>query len=161
MDVKRIGIVFAALIPVVIVGAFVFMPEEQASAPAPSTPAATDTTGMETIATETSGTETVTTESLAYENGTYTADGEYASPMGPEKVTVTMTVANDIVTDVSVATHGIGASALWQGKFASGIQKVAVGKSLGDLQVSNVSGSSLTPIGFNAAVEAIRVQAAM
>ena len=147
MLLKRIGIILAACIPVAIVGALAFMPENNEST---ETPEATAPSAP-----------TESAVSSAYNDGTYTAEGPYRSPMGSENITVALTVADDTVTAVSVTPHGVEASAFWQGKFVSGVQTLVVGKRLTDLQLTNVSGSSLTPIGFNVAVEAIRAQAKM
>ena len=48
---------------------------------------------------------------------------------------------------------------MWQQQFASGYESYVVGKSLSTLKLTKVSGSSLTPIGFNAAVADIQTQA--
>ncbi len=94
-----------------------------------------------------------------YEDGTYTAEGPYTSPAGSENITVTLTIANDVVTAASVVPHGVEKSALYQAKFVSGYRAMVVGTNLAELNLSHVSGSSLTPIGFNAAVESIKAQA--
>lgn len=47
----------------------------------------------------------------------------------------------------------------FQEDFAGGIKAVVVGKNLDELNVSKVSGSSLTGAGFNQALEAIKTQA--
>jgi uncharacterized protein with FMN-binding domain len=169
MLLKRLGIVLAALIPVAIVGAFVFQSgDDQAVNTAPAASTSTPTAGSTatTPATELPSTTTTVTTADAvsesaklYANGTYTAEGAYTSPMGAESITVTVTVDVGSVTAVTVVPHGTGASAVWQGKFVSGVETVVLGKDLGELNLTNVSGSSLTPIGFNAAIEAIKAQA--
>lgn len=169
MLLKRLGIVLAALIPVAIVGAFVFQSDDDravTTAPATSTSTTGSTTATPVTESPSTTTTVTTTDAVSesaklYANGTYTADGTYTSPMGAEKITVTMTVADDVVTAVSMIGTGTGGSALWQGKFSSGLEAAVVGKSLADLKLTNVSGSSLTPIGFNAAVTAIKAQAAI
>ena len=49
----------------------------------------------------------------------------------------------------------------YQGQFVEGISAVVVGKSLDELNVGIVSGSSLTSGGFNAALELIKAEAAV
>lgn len=169
MWLKRIGIVIAAMIPVAIVGSFVFSSADDrregvvtntGTGTTPSSTAAPS--GSETVAVpsvESTPTTEPTSASMVYANGTYTADGTYTSPMGPERITVTLTIADDVVTAASMTGTGIGGSALWQGKFASGLEGAVLGKNIADLELKNVSGSSLTPIGFNAALQTIKTQA--
>ncbi len=112
---------------------------------------------------ETSQPETAPVEEGAgmYKDGTYSAAGTYTSPAGPESIGVTLTVENDIVTDAAIVSNAVSpGSKKWQGEFIGGYKTLVVGKSLEDLAiVSAVSGSSLTPKGFNDAVVQIRAQA--
>ncbi|GAC53050.1 FMN-binding protein [Gordonia amicalis] len=95
-----------------------------------------------------------------YKNGEYTAEGGYISPGGPQKVGVTVTLSNDVITAVSVDTSQTkGPSVEYQGKFAGGISDVVVGKNIDDIDVDKVSGSSLTSGGFNEAIEKIKQEA--
>lgn len=170
---KRIGIVIAALIPVAIVGAFVMKSDDNTSSTT-TTASSTSPTTSNTAATSSSGssaqgiavgdtptTTTIDTTPSVYADGTYTATGEYTAPDGPQSITVTLTVADDVITKVAVVNNAKEntASGMWQEKFASGVQTAVVGKSLVDLKLTKVSGSSLTPIGFNAAVAEIQTQA--
>ncbi|RIJ76711.1 hypothetical protein D1871_10845 [Nakamurella silvestris] len=96
-----------------------------------------------------------------YTDGTYTATGSYNSPGGTESVTVSVTLAADVVTAVSVTPEADNpTSSQFQNQFASGIASAVVGKDISDLSVSKVSGSSLTSEGFNAALVSIRSEAA-
>ena len=95
-----------------------------------------------------------------YKDGEYTAEGGYISPGGPQKVGVTVTLSNDVITAVSVDTSQTkGPSVEYQGKFAGGISDVVVGKNIDDIDVDKVSGSSLTSGGFNEAIEKIKQEA--
>jgi uncharacterized protein with FMN-binding domain len=95
-----------------------------------------------------------------WEDGTYSSEGGYQSPNGPETVVVSLTLANNVVTDISVTPNATNStSQRYQGQFAEGIVAETVGKPLGALQVSRVSGSSLTSGGFNQALEAIKADA--
>jgi len=91
-----------------------------------------------------------------YKDGTYKAEGEYRSPAGNEKIGVTITLADNTITDVSIETFGVATSAQYQGAFKDGIGDVVVGKKADEVQVSRVSSSSLTSTGFNRALEAIK-----
>ena len=129
-----------------------------------STPAATtDTTTPSTEATTTpseTGTDTGTTAG-AYADGTYTESADYSAPSGTESIDVTITLADDVITDVQVTGHATDPQAkVHQGEFASGIAGVVVGKSIDDIQVDKVGGSSLTSGGFNKAVDLIKADAA-
>lgn len=98
--------------------------------------------------------------SASYADGSYTADGGYQAPSGPESVTVTLTLADDVVTAVEVEGHATDRTAQdFQGRFASGIADVVVGVDIDALDVHRVAGSSLTSGGFRAAVDAIKDEA--
>ncbi len=96
-----------------------------------------------------------------YTDGTYTAEGTYQTPEGPETITVELTIASDAVTAVEVTGEPTRReSKQYQSQFIGGISDAVVGKSLDDVKVDRVAGSSLTSGGFNAAVEEIRTDAA-
>ena len=96
-----------------------------------------------------------------YTDGTYTAEGSYQTPETVEKISVTLTLADGIVTDVEVTGDPQAPeSKQYQGQFIEGIADEVDGKAIDDLNVSRVAGSSLTSGGFNQAVEAIKEQAA-
>lgn len=103
---------------------------------------------------------TGTTEHADYKNGEYTATGTYNSPGGLQKVGVTVTLDNNVVTALDLNhSYAKGTSATFQDKFASGIDALVVGKNIDDLDVSKVAGSSLTSAGFNEAIDEIKSQA--
>ncbi len=98
--------------------------------------------------------------SYVYRNGTYSATGSYSSPGGQDQVAVTLTLANDIITSVSVTPQaGDRTSQRYISKFLSGYQQYVVGQDISTLSLGRISGSSLTPIGFNNAISQIRAQA--
>ncbi len=109
-----------------------------------------------------SGTDTSTGASSGeYKDGTYTADGSYQTPETVETISVTLTVADGKVSDVEVTGDPQARETeQYQGQFIDGISEEVVGKSLDDIEVSRVAGSSLTSGGFNEAVESIKEQAA-
>jgi uncharacterized protein with FMN-binding domain len=97
----------------------------------------------------------------AYADGDYSATGEYQSPAGTESVDVSVTLEGDIVTDVTVEPNADNANSVrYQTAFAGNVADVVVGKSIDDLAVDKVAGSSLTSDGFNAAIEQIKDDAA-
>jgi len=96
-----------------------------------------------------------------YADGTYTAEGTYATPESVETISVTVTLQDDVITDVEVTGNPQKReSEEYQGKFIGGIAAVVVGQDIDDIQVSRVAGSSLTSGGFNDAIETIKSEAA-
>lgn len=119
--------------------------------------------------TSTSGDTGTSTESTgggsdaagSYTDGTYTADGSYQTPETVEEISVTLTLAEGVVTEVEVTGDPQAPeSSRYQAEFIDGISDEVVGKSIDELNVSRVAGSSLTSGGFNDAVESIKEQAA-
>ena len=98
--------------------------------------------------------------SSTYKDGSYTAGGSYQTPETVEKITVSVTIADDTVTAVKVTGDPQAAETThYQGQFISGISAVVVGKKLDDISVDKVAGSSLTSKGFNQALATIRTEA--
>lgn len=96
-----------------------------------------------------------------YADGTYEATGDYQAPSGTETVDVSITLEGGVITDVKVVGTATDPTAQQhQGEFIGGIADAVVGKPIDDIQVSKVSGSSLTSGGFNKAVEEIKAEAA-
>jgi uncharacterized protein with FMN-binding domain len=92
-----------------------------------------------------------------FKDGDYEAEGSYSNPGGQSTVKVALTLADDTITDVTVTPEATnGTSRQYQAKFAGGIADEVVGKSIDDLQVGAVAGSSLTSQGFNQAIEQIQ-----
>ena len=93
----------------------------------------------------------------AYADGSYTATGSYSTPGGSENVTVTVTLADDVITGVTATGSARGGtSAQYQSQFLANYERQVVGKSIDEVSLSRVSGSSLTSRGFNAAINEIR-----
>lgn len=99
-------------------------------------------------------------ENTKYTDGTYTASGEYTSPAGAEQVTVTLTVKDNVVTEVSSTESAENPkSQYFQKQFAEGVASAVVGKPIGSIALTVVNGSSLTPKGFMDALEKIKAEA--
>ena len=111
-----------------------------------------------TDAAEDTSSEVATT----YTAGDYTAEGSYQTPGGQQSVEVEVTLAEDgTISAVTVTPQADGGnSEQFQKKFAGGIADEVVGTKIDDLDVSKVSGSSLTSGGFNAAIDEIKDEAA-
>ncbi|TSC70448.1 MAG: hypothetical protein CEO12_382 [Parcubacteria group bacterium Gr01-1014_46] len=98
--------------------------------------------------------------SYMYKDGTYNSKGSYNSPNGTEQIDVTIVVKSDVITDATVVSLASNpTSKTMQGKFISGIKAEVVGKKLSEVTLTKVSGSSLTPKGWNDAVAKIQAQA--
>ncbi len=96
-----------------------------------------------------------------YTDGTYTAEGSYATPESVETIVVTVTIADDVVTDVEVSGDPQAReSEQYQSQFSGGISDEVVGKNVDEISVTRVSGSSLTSGGFMEALELIKAEAA-
>lgn len=131
-------------------------------APSAQQPAAQETQAPESSATAapSSSSSALATSGAGYKDGTYSADGTYKSPNGTETVGVQLTLANGTVSAVEITEHPSNPNTRkFQGQFAGGIADQVVGKSLDEIKVSKVAGSSLTSGGFNQAVEEIKTQA--
>ena len=95
-----------------------------------------------------------------YTDGTYTATGSYMSPGGDEQIKVTVTLASDIITNVSVTSLAYDrTSQSYQDMFISGYKQYVIGQNIASVNLTYVSGSSLTPRGFDNALSQIEAQA--
>lgn len=126
-----------------------------------SAPADDAATGSSTPDAGTSSESSGGDSTATYTDGTYTADGSYQTPETVEQISVTLTLADGVVTDVEVTGDPQAPETeRYQGEFIDGIADEVVGKPIDELNVSRVAGSSLTSGGFNDAVAAIKEQAA-
>ena len=159
--VKRVSILIAALLPVVVLGFFVMKKDAPSAvvtaAPVVTTPSAPTPT---TTPTPAPAADTTSLVAFGYKDGTYNANVSYQSPGGPNGLGVSVTLVSDIITDVSI-TEGANdpISQKFQDQFAEGYKVLVVGKSIDDVQLGKISGSSLTPKAFNDALNAIKTQA--
>jgi hypothetical protein len=71
---------------------------------------------------------------------------------------VTVTLASNKITTVSIDSSSItsGTSYEYTSLFADGINQAVDGQNINDVQVGRISGASLTPIGFNNALQTIK-----
>ena len=112
---------------------------------------------------ESSSTSTARTTAAStgkYADGTYTSSGSYQTPETVETISVTLTLDNDVITEVNViGDPQARETQQYQGQFIGGISDVVVGKNIDEISVSRVAGSSLTSKGFNSAVDKIKSEA--
>ncbi|MES3004780.1 MAG: calcium-binding protein [Patescibacteria group bacterium] len=122
-----------------------------------NTPADTNSANNTTPNEETPVTET---DTYMYKDGSYSAVGTYTSPAGPEEVAVTISLKDDVITNATVISKASNeVSVKLQGMFIGGFKALVVGKSIEDVVLDKVAGSSLTPKGWNDAVIKIQTQA--
>jgi uncharacterized protein with FMN-binding domain len=100
------------------------------------------------------------TSNATYKDGTYTAPGSYISPGGEEQISVTLTLAKNIITAMKVVTVQADPTATgYEQMFEGGISGATVGKNVNSLNIGVVAGSSLTSMGFNKALATIKADA--
>ncbi|HSW99103.1 MAG TPA: hypothetical protein VLF71_04645 [Candidatus Saccharimonadales bacterium] len=126
----------------------------------PTTPSATAAGTATPTASMAGATGTSQNTSSTYKDGSYTAVGSYYSPDGPETISVAVTLKGGVITDTSANSGGGSHDSLeYQQRFIAGYRQVVVGKAIDSVNVSRVSGASLTPQGFNDAIDQIKQQA--
>jgi len=98
---------------------------------------------------------------FTYKDGNYSATGQFYTPDGTEQIGVTLTLSGDKITSVSIDDSAIysGTSFEYTQRFIRGINSVVVGKNIDSVSVGRISGASLTPIGFNNALDTIKSEA--
>ena len=162
---KKAGIAVGVVVVLAVVAAKVMLGHNSAPA-ADENSLGTSNAGTQTLPGQTATqvqippADTAKQSASVYKDGTYSATGSYMSPGGEDQIAVTLTLKNDIITAVSVTPMpGDRMSAKYQGKFVSGYQALVVGKNIADVNLTKVSGSSLTPAGFDNALAQIEAQA--
>ncbi|MET0863529.1 MAG: hypothetical protein ABWZ98_04285 [Nakamurella sp.] len=131
-----------------------------ATAPTSATSAPSSEPAAPSSATAAAGEVTSAAQTSTYSDGTYTAAGSYSSPGGTESMSITLTLADDTVTDASAVGEATnGPSEQYQSEFISNFAALVVGKDIDTVSLDKVAGSSLTSSGFNAAVETIKSDA--
>ena len=153
----RVGAAAASVLGIVTLAGCAGTAEAEPATTA-ATPKATQSDSADATA---SATASAGASGSAYTDGTYTADGSYQTPESVEKISVTVTLQDDVITAVSVSGNPQKReSEEYQSKFIGGISSEVVGKSIDEISVSRVAGSSLTSGGFNQAIETIKAEAA-
>ncbi len=124
-------------------------------------------TGTTQTVTSTPGTQTDATSEEAeimsqsvYQDGEYSAQGNYVSPGGPREVNVTVSLTDGVITDAAFEGSATDPNSVrFQGEFADNFRTEVVGRNIDDVSLTKVSGSSLTPKGFMDALEKIKAEA--
>lgn len=110
---------------------------------------------------DTSGADTDAAATGTYTAGTYQARGSYTSPGGTTAIDLSLTIdaAGQVTASNASSATDNPTSRQYQAKFISGYKEQVIGKNISQLKLSKVSGSSLTPKGFNDALSDITNQA--
>lgn len=115
---------------------------------------------VETPADNTSGADAAPEAAVTYKDGEYSAQGTYSYHSGTESIGVTLTLKDGVIEDVEVEEMAKApTSKEMQADFAANYKSEVVGKNIDEVNLGKVSGSSLTPKGFNDAIEQIKTQA--
>jgi uncharacterized protein with FMN-binding domain len=94
-----------------------------------------------------------------YRDGQYEATGWYGGL--PSSITVDLSLRDGVITDVEVTPHAEDETSLGlQRRFAEAVPGVVVGRSIDEVELDKLAGSSGTTQGFNDAVDQIRDEAA-
>jgi uncharacterized protein with FMN-binding domain len=102
--------------------------------------------------------KSTTSEDTQFEEGVFKSTGEYGNL--PSHITVTVTLDDDVITEVEVTPHATNPTSLdLQSRFADAVPEVVVGKPIDEVNVGRLAGSSVTPKGFNDAINQIKKQA--
>ncbi len=164
MDQSKTPVRVIAIAAVVLIGggaiAYALMGKKTEVTQNPS-PVTSQTTGtQDTSGTPASQASAPATSASTYKDGTYSATGSYMSPGGNEQIGVTVTLKNDVITSASVTPKPVSEDgARFQDIFASNFKQYVIGKDISSVKLTTVSGSSLTPGGFNDALAQIEAKA--
>ena len=151
-----IGIIVAVVLVAMVTAVIVFSNRQNGSQ---NVATDSETARTNQASTSGSGTNNATT-SGNYKDGTYSATGRYQTPGGSESIGVNVTISGGTITDARVTQQPISNEAQeYQAAFASGFKSQVVGKKIDDVSLTRVAGSSLTPDGFNNAIDTIKTQA--
>ena len=102
----------------------------------------------------------ITSGSGSYKDGKYSAEGTYMAPPGQETIQLSLDIANNKIVAATVSPTNISQnSQFYFDLFQKGFSSEVVGKNIDEVKLSVVNGSSLTPNGFNQALETIKTQA--
>ncbi|MFZ1250074.1 MAG: hypothetical protein WAR37_01325 [Candidatus Microsaccharimonas sp.] len=151
---KKLHPALAALIVIVLIGivasAAIVVSQNQ------QTDTATNTS-QQTSSSSSSTTQTQSTDTSTYKDGTYSATGSYVSPGGRESIDLTVTIKDGVITDTSVVKNATDRDAEeYQTLFANNYKDLVIGKSVNEVSLTRVAGSSLTTNGFNDALDQIK-----
>jgi hypothetical protein len=152
---------FHPVIPVAIVGLIVIVVSGFVLTQNKTSGNKQEVIGANTAAVRTSPSSSSTDKVNSYKDGDYSAVGSYAVPNGAtEQVGVKLHLKGDIIDSVDVQSMAkLPTSVRYQGIFIENYKQYVVGKPINAVELDEVSGSSLTPKGFNDALQKIKEEA--
>lgn len=151
-----IGIIVVVLIAIAATAVIVVSSNNKSN----SANVTTTNTSSNVPSTETSSSSSSVSSSSTFKDGTYSATSNYDTPGGGASIGVTVMLSGNTITNVSLTQGAPDREAQeFQDRFESGYKSLVVGKKITDVSLSRVAGSSLTPNGFNNALQDIESQA--
>lgn len=145
--------VAVAVVALVGIGAYSYMNMNKSAKP-------TEMTESNKMTASPTQTTSMTATTVALKDGTYKSEGAYTSPGGEEKIGLTVTLKDGLISDVEFEPMAkLPGSVKFQEIFSQNYKTMVVGKNISEVKLDKVAGSSLTPKGFNDALQKIIVQA--
>ncbi|MCA9330506.1 hypothetical protein KC957_00505 [Candidatus Saccharibacteria bacterium] len=147
-----------------VAGAFALKPDERATSTShtasQSTSSGISSDSASVISSSTSSGSSSKSTTSAYKDGTYEASGSYSTPGGTESIGVSITISDGTVSATTATDEARDReSRAYNSSFIGAYSSYVVGKKLDDIHLGIVAGASLTPNGFNQALESIKQQA--
>jgi len=157
-DKKRAATSLIVLIVTVLLigGAMLASQNQPASAPT----ASNQPTKKQPPAKDSSGSSSMPASSSGFKDGKYSAAGAYQSPGGSQEIKITINLKDSAIIETSAEGDSKSSnSRFYQSSFISNYKQKVVGKKISEVKLDHVGNSSLTPEGFNNALEDIKKQA--
>ncbi len=151
---KKVGLKIIIGLLIITLIAFIFLKFKDNNLPPEGNPITTTTGATETTQ------NTTPIDRKKYNDGTYTATGNYISPAGTEEIVITLTLKDDVITKGIFEGKAIHpTSKKMQGLFSEGFVTAITGKDMNTFSLTVVNGSSLTSKGFKDALIKIKTEA--
>ena len=152
-----IPIATIGLIILIVIAFFVYQGQSQNNSP--DSMAVTPSTAP-VVTSESEPTSPQASVDSTYKDGVYTSTGNYTSPGGAEKIGVTVTLKDGVIEDAIIKSIAERPNTIkFQGIFIQNFEPLVVGKNIDEVKLDKVAGSSLSPKGFNDALEKIKAEA--
>lgn len=152
--------VIVLVLVIAVYGLFKYVKKESITS---ETPIALPIAPTAPSATPASPTTTITPPqaiAFLYKDGSYSAVGNYVSPGGAEEIGLQITLRDDVVVSAEMEVKATRPTSVkMQTAVKENFSPFVVGKKIDEIKLDKVSGSSLTPKGFNDAIEKIKSQA--
>lgn len=153
------GVIAVVLIAAIVGGTILFSKKDE-NQPVPTSSQLSNSATSDTVSNSGSNSANQNVSSTSYKDGTFSANGSYSTPGGTESIKVTVTLSGGTVASSNIETQpNSRESGEYQADFQANYKDQVNGKSIVNLVLSRVAGSSLTSRGFNQALNDIRNQA--